>query len=133
MKAKVIIERGSDGTYSAYIATDNIPYGIIGEGNSVSETIEDFTAGYQDMRESYALDGKEFPECEFEYVYDVASFLQMYAYAFTLAGLSRITGIAQGQLSHYVTGHRKPSISTVKKIEDSMHAFANEIGNVRFV
>lgn len=133
MKAKVIIERGVDGTYSAYIATDNVPYGIIGEGNSVSETIEDFKAGYEEMRDSYALDGKEFPECDFEYIYDVASFLQMYAYAFTLAGLSRITGIAQGQLSHYVTGHRKPSVSTVKRIENSMHAFANEIGNVRFV
>lgn len=133
MRAKVVIERGVDGTYSAYIATDNIPYGIIGEGNSVSETIEDFEAGYEEMRESYALDGKEFPECEFEYVYDIASFLQMYAYAFTLAGLSRITGVAQGQLSHYLTGHRKPSANTVKKIEESLHKFANEIGSVRFI
>lgn len=69
MKARVTIERGFDGTYSAYIATDNIPYGIIGEGNSVSETIGDFKAGYQEMRKSYRLDEKEFPECEFEYVY----------------------------------------------------------------
>ncbi|WP_321480471.1 hypothetical protein [uncultured Bacteroides sp.] len=75
MKARVIVEQGADGTYSAYISSENIPYGIIGEGNSVSETIEDFKTGYEEMKESYALEDKEFPECEFEYVYDVASFL----------------------------------------------------------
>ena len=68
MKAKVTIERGEDGTYSAYIATDNIPYGIIGEGRSVPEAIEDFKAGYEEMRVLYAHSGKEFPECEVEYV-----------------------------------------------------------------
>lgn len=31
MKAKVIIERGTDGTYGAYIGSDNVPYGIIGD------------------------------------------------------------------------------------------------------
>ena len=69
MKARVTIERGFDGTYSAYIATDNIPYGIIGEGNSVAEAIEDFKSRYEEMRESYVSDGREFPEYEFEYVY----------------------------------------------------------------
>jgi hypothetical protein len=132
MKAKVIIERGSDGTYGAYIADNNIPYGIIGEGKTVADTVEDFKQGYEDMRNAYIAEGKTFPECEFTYVYDVASFLSMYAYAFTLAGLSRITGIAQGQLSHYVTGHRRPSQNTVKKIEDSLHKFGNEIGSIRF-
>lgn len=132
MKANVVIERGTDGTYSAYIAENNIPYGIIGEGKTVADTIDDFKQGYEDMREAYQEKGEKFLECEFTFVYDVASFLSMYAYAFTLAGLSRITGIAQGQLSHYVTGHRKPSKGTIKKIEESLHHFGNEIGDIRF-
>jgi predicted RNase H-like HicB family nuclease len=133
MKATVIIERGSDGTFGAYIKESNIPYGIIGDGKTAEEAIQDFKSGYEDMRESYEQDGKEFPECEFTFKYDVPSFLQMYAYAFTLAGLSRITGIAQGQLSHYVTGNRTPSEKTVKKIESALHGFGSEIVNVRFV
>ena len=59
--------------------------------------------------------GETLPEgAEFEFNYDVASFLSI-THRLTLAGLSRITGVSQGQLSHYVTGHRKPSARTVEK------------------
>lgn len=133
MKATVIIEKGSDGTFSAYIKEDNIPYGIIGDGKTVEETIKDFENGYEDMKECYRENGKKFRECNFTYKYDIPSFLQAYAYAFTLAGLARITGIAQGQLSHYVTGNRRPSERTVKKIESALHGFGSEIANIHFV
>jgi transcriptional regulator with XRE-family HTH domain len=59
--------------------------------------------------------------------------LQFYAYAFTLAGLERITGVAQGQLSHYINGTRKPSKSTIHKIESRIHSFGNEISTVNFM
>jgi hypothetical protein len=39
-----------------------------GEGCSVSETIEGFKAEYEDIREPTSHSGKEFPECEVEYV-----------------------------------------------------------------
>ncbi len=51
----------------------------------------------------------------------------------SLAGLHRLTGINQGQLSHYVTGHRKPSPKTILKIENSLHNFAKEISQIHFV
>jgi transcriptional regulator with XRE-family HTH domain len=51
----------------------------------------------------------------------------------SLAGLGRLTGVAQGQLSHYVTGRRKPSPKTVKKIEKSLHEFADEIKQIQFI
>ena len=84
------------------------------------------------MQEVYAEEGSKFPDVEFDFIYDMASFLNYYAYAFSLAGLARITGVNQGQLSHYVTGRRRPSKSTVEKIEQSLHDFANEIGQVKF-
>lgn len=129
---QVIIERGVEGTYSAYIADDNCEFGCIGEGNTVDETKADFYLAVEDMKEVYAEEGTPFPEVEFEFSYDMASFLSYYAYAFSLAGLARITGVNQGQLSHYVTGHRKPSKATVEKIEKSLHAFAHEIGQIKF-
>jgi len=133
MKVTVIIERGADGTFGAYIANDNLPFGAIGDGNTVAETIEDFKNSIKEMQEYYAEEGKEFPELEFEYKYDTASFLQQYAYAFTLAGLERITGVNQKQLSHYINGIRKPSKTTIEKIESRLHAFGTEISAVRFV
>lgn len=133
MKVVVIIERGADGTYGAYIANDNMPFGAIGDGNTVAEAIEDFNNSIEEMRELYLEEGKEFPNLEFEYRYDTASFLQMYAYAFTLAGLERITGIHQKQLSHYINGLKKPRKRTIEQIEERLHTFANEISAIRFI
>ena len=39
-KINVVIERGIDGSFSAYIADDNCEFGCIGEGKSVEETKE---------------------------------------------------------------------------------------------
>lgn len=133
MKAEVIIERGADGTYSAYIGSDNVPFGLIGDGRTVQETMDDFLNSADEMKEYYREQGKAFPEIEWKFKYDVASFLQYYAFAFTLAGLERITGVSQGQLSHYINGVRKPSPKTVQKIESRLHGFAKEISQVNFV
>ena len=131
-KINVVIERGIDGSFSGYIAEDNCEFGCIGEGKSVEETKADFMKAVGEMQEVYAEEGSKFPDVEFDFIYDMASFLNYYAYAFSLAGLARITGVNQGQLSHYVTGRRRPSKSTVEKIEQSLHDFANEIGQVKF-
>ncbi len=134
MKAKVIIERGIDGTYDATMEfIKSVPFGLLGQGKTVSETMADFNNSYAEMKAYYAEEGKECPELEFEFKYDVPSFLQYYAYAFTLAGLERITGVNQKQLGHYINGVRKPSEKTIKKIEDSIHAFGKEISSVSFV
>ena len=88
---------------------------------------------YQDMKQYYAETGKKFEEVEFEYQYDVASFLQYYAKTISLAGLERITGVNQKQLGHYISGYRHPSQKTAKKIEDGVHRFSQELSAVRFV
>lgn len=134
MKAIAVIERGPDGTYGVFIESNNMPFGAIGDGKTVAEAIADFNNSVDEMRSLYAEEGKEFPQnLEFEFKYDTASFLQQYAYAFTLAGLERITGINQRQLSHYINGVRKPSDKTIQKIEDRLHKFGTEILSVRFV
>ncbi|MDP3432887.1 MAG: helix-turn-helix transcriptional regulator [Bacteroidota bacterium] len=132
---KAFIERGNDGTYSVYVDLENstLNYGIHGVGNSAKEAVDDFILSYEEMKELYIQKGKEFAEAKFNYVYDTASFLAYYSKVLSLAGLQRITGVNQGQLSHYVTGHRKPSPKTVAKIEKSLHAFAKEISQVHFV
>ena len=132
-KVKAIIERAGDGTYSVYMDADNMSYLITGTGNNAEEAINSFMTNYDDMKRYYADEGKEFEEVEFAYEYDMASFLSYYSKAFSLAGLSRITGVNQGQLSHYVTGHRTPSERTKLKIQNSIQAFAKELrsgGNV---
>ena len=132
-KVSAIIERASDGTYSIYSDADDLSYLITGTGATVEEAKQCFEDGYKDMRRYYAEEGKPFTEVEMVYQYDMASFLAYYTKAFSLAGLSRITGINQGQLSHYVTGRRVPSARTKEKMQKAIHAFAHELDAVRFV
>ncbi|MDO4165247.1 MAG: helix-turn-helix transcriptional regulator [Bacteroides sp.] len=132
-KVKAIIERASDGTYSVYMDADDMDYLVTGTGSTAEEAIKTFMGGYEDTKKYYAEEGKAFEEVEFEFVYDMASFLSYFSKAFSLAGLSRITGINKSQLSHYMTGHRTPSATTVQKIQNSVQSFAQELSQVHFV
>jgi len=136
MKVDAFIEKGFDGTYDVHFGENSkgLTFGLLGQGNTVQEAIDDFYTSRDEMKELYAEEGKPFPDnLEFVFQYDMASFLAYYSNILSLSGLQRITGVNQGQLSHYVTGHRKPSPKTVEKIEKSLHAFAKEISQVHFV
>ena len=133
MKTKVIIERGMDGFYSCYMDDNSFDFTLNGQGSSVEEAKKEFFLVYDELKEMYQEEGMVLPELDFEYEYDTASFLSYYSKVLSLAGLHRLTGINQGQLSQYVNGYRKPSPKTVKKIETSLHDFAKDISQVRFV
>lgn len=132
-KVIVTVERGKDNLFSAYISSNNCEFGCIGEGKSVKETEADFLLAVEDMRRVYAKQNKSFPDYEFVFTYDISSFLNYYAYAFSLAGLERITGVNQRQLSHYLNGVRRPSKATAKKIEKSIKLFADELMHCSFL
>ena len=134
-RVKAFIERGSDGTHGVYVDLKNktLNYGIHGDGETVKDAIEDFKACYLDMKNIYKEKGKHFVEAEFEFHYDTASFLSYYTSYFSLAGISRMTGIHQGQLSHYVNGTRNPSKRTIQKIDSCVRDFANNLSQVQFV
>ena len=118
--------------YSAYMEETSLNYGCIGEGKTVKETVEDFYAGYAEIRHFYEETGKPFEEVEFEFFYDTGSFLEYYSKAFSLAGLERITGINQTQLGHYLHGRRKPSRKTITKIQQGVRRFAQNLLAVNF-
>jgi hypothetical protein len=134
-KVKAFIERGKDGTYGVYVDLEDntLDYGVIGEGRTADEAVADFLGCYNDMKASFAKDSQEFKESQFEFHYDTASFLSSYSHILSLAGLSRLTGLNQGLLSHYINGRKKPTKKTVKKIEDSIREFGKQLSLVSFV
>ncbi|WP_314058668.1 helix-turn-helix transcriptional regulator [Empedobacter brevis] len=136
MKNRVIafIERGNDGTYGVYIDLQDktLNYGISGEGNTVEEAIKDFNTSYNEMKKFYSKKGIDFVEAEFVFKQDMASFLEYYNKIFTLAGLERLTGVNQAQLSHYLNGVKKPRRNTVEKIENKIHELGKELTTLEF-
>lgn len=134
IQVKATIERGDNGTYDVTMEyLSQIPFGLLGQGNNVEEAISDFYNSYNEIKSFLAEKGEVYPPLEFHFVYDIPSFLKRYAYAFSLAGLGRITGINERQLSHYINGIRKPSLKTTLKIEQKLKEFAGEIAMLQFI
>jgi len=131
---QAFIERTNNGKYSVYSNSDDsrLDYGIIGEGITVEEAKIDFAGCYEDMRRSYKRQGKTFVESDFVFEFDTASFLNYYSRTLSLAGLSRITGINQQQLSHYANGRKRPRPVTVHRIESSLQNLSKDLSQVRF-
>lgn len=136
MTLEIIIQKGEN-RYEAVINPDidyNISFGLFGEGQTVSEAIEDFMISYDEIKSLYKDEGKSFPHTlDFIFKYDLASFLAYYSKVLSLAGLERLTGVNQGQLSHYINGRRNPGVKTKKKIETALHQFSKELSQIHFV
>lgn len=131
---RVFIERGEDGSYGAYMPDDNnLSYGVIGDGESAAEAIADFKAVYEDMKTAAEAEGREFEEVNFNFSYDLPSFLVYYADLISYKGLSRLTGISAAQLSQYISGYRRPSVKTTEKIQTALNKFGNELRQIRLL
>lgn len=129
MKIKVIIERSSDGLYCCTPENSKLKTGLLGCGNTVEEAKADFFECYEEAKEMFG----EYSNLNFEFAYDVASFLQTFSKKLSLTGLQAITGINRKQLNHYVTGHRRPKQATVEKIEKGIRKFEKELSQVSFI
>jgi predicted RNase H-like HicB family nuclease len=131
-KVDVIIERGNDGLYSAYMDSDKFDFGLNGQGETVDEALKEFDAVYEDMKALYLDEGKDMPSIEFEFRYDVPSFLDYYANVFSKPALEKITGINQKQFFHYLAG-KNPSKTTILKIQEGLHKLGRELSQVHFI
>jgi len=131
-KVKAVIETGEKLDYDIWIDIDeNLPYGLLGQGKTIEEAKQDFMDGYEYMKQSFSKRQQEFPEVEFEFVYDIQSFLKYSP--FPLTWLSEATGINKKQLSHYATEHRNPSRATLTKIQNAVQKFVADYSQVCFV
>ena len=130
-RVKVFVESSSYG-YSAYMDQSDMDYSCIGEGKTVEEAIHDFEDSYEEIKDYYLKENLVFTEAEFEYYYDISSFLQEFNKAFSLAGLERITGVSQTQLGHYLHNRRKPSRKTIDRIEAGLKSFASQLVAIHF-
>ena len=131
-KVNVVIERGKEGLYSAYMDNDNFDFGLNAQGDTVDEALEEFHVVYKEMKALYKDEGNVMPELEFVFKYDLPSFLDYYANVFSKPALERITGINQKQFFHYLTG-QNPSKKTIQKIQEGLHRLGNELTQVHFI
>jgi len=85
--------------------------------------------------EGLRADGDEIPSVlqtkyRLEFVLNVRALLHYFDGLLTRSALSRVTGINERQLGHYITGHRKPRPEQRKKIVEGLHRIGKEITSV---
>lgn len=118
------VERTKD-LYDAY--SENCD-GIYGAGNTLEELKADVLVSISQIKENLAKDRWPEPlkdgEVEVVYRLDAQSFLDYYASFISLAGLERITGVNQKQLSNYLHHRSTPRKAQLERINAGFHAFA---------
>lgn len=127
-KINVILKRSEDGMFLA-VPEHNYPIGLHGYGHTEQEAIEDLNQVCMEAKEFYP----ELPDFEYNIKYEIPSFLKAYAQIFSLAGLQKITGVNQKQLSHYLNGNSQPSKQTNEKIKLAFEHFRNTLSTIQFV
>jgi predicted RNase H-like HicB family nuclease len=106
---------------------------------ATSKTLEGVKQAYIEALEFHVqglrADGDEIPAAmqgkyRLDYVLNVRALLHYFEGVLTRSALSRVTGINERQLGHYITGHRKPRPEQRKKIVEGLHRIGKEINSV---
>lgn len=125
-KIVMIIEKSKD-FFDAY--SDKCD-GIYAAGDSIEavkadtyEAIEGIKRNLPEERWPEQIKG----EYEIEWKFDVPSFLEYYGSIMSLAGMERLTGINQKQLSNYLNHRAVPRQKQADRIITGMHKFAREL------
>ena len=132
MKQRVVIEWGSDGTYSAYAPDmQNAP---IGTGNTAEETKQDFLNTVQEMREVYMEEGKTVPEelnAEFEFQYDISALFSAFPFL-NISKTAQELGINASLMRQYSKG-QYVSKQRTREIEMGIHQLGSRLQEVSLV
>ena len=125
-KIIMMIERSKD-YFDAY--SDNCD-GIYAAGSSIDDVKADAEKAIRLIKEN--LPESQWPdeikgEYEIEWKFDVPSFLEYYSNFISLAGMERMTGINQKQLSNYLNHRSVPRAKQADRILSGIHRFAREL------
>lgn len=128
-KIIMVIEKSKD-FFDAY--SDNCD-GIYAAGDSIEavkadtyEAIEGIKRNLPEERWPEQIKG----EFEIEWKFDVQSFLEYYHGFMSLAGMEKMTGIHQKQLSNYLNRRAKPRRKQTDRMLAGIHRFASELMSI---
>lgn len=125
-KLIIVIERSCD-HFGAY--SENCD-GIYAAGDSLDAVKTDTFEAIRILKEN--LPETQWPvilkgDFEVEWKIDVPSFLEYYSKYMSLAGMEKMTGVNQKQLSNYMNHRSVPRPRQTKRIRDGIHRFAEEL------
>lgn len=128
---KIIVNIVWNDNYGAY--SDEVP-GCVATHSTIEGVKEAFVSALQFHIEGSETD--ELPDClkkdfELEFELSVSALLHHYDKILTRAAISRVTGINQRQLGHYLSGYRNPRRDKRDIIIAGLHKIGNELLSIK--
>lgn len=133
MKRKVtaIVEKGSDGGYSCYVAEDLDGFGLSGYGNTAEEAIDDMNLVINEMTELRLSEGLSTDTFDITYQYDIESFFNYFSFL-NISKIGELANINPSLLRQYASGRIKPGKKQYEKLKKAVNHIATQMAIATF-
>lgn len=124
-KIQVIVETGKD-MFACFMAGEHDGYtGLHGDGKTARKAISDFCQCYEEEKQFCLDEGKEAPELEFEFVFDIGAFFSYYL--INVSAFAEYAGMNASLLRQYACGLKSPTKATIDKIRAAIDNYKKDI------
>lgn len=126
MKIKVIVETGKDGFACFMVGDPKDMTGLTGFSKTARKAIDDFYLCYEEEKQWCREQGKQEPQLEFEFVFDIGAFFSYYC--INVTAFAQYAGINPSLLRQYACGLKSPSKQTITKLREHIDKYRQDIG-----
>mgnify|MGYP002515637652 FL=1 len=121
----VIVESDKNGFSCFMTGADDLKFGIVGDGKTAREAMEDFRDAYREMREEEESHGETLPDIDFNFIFDVGAFFDYYP--INVTSFAKYIGMNPSLLRQYVSGVRSPKGKSLNKIREGISILTKDI------
>ena len=131
MKVTAIMEKAKDGHYSCYVEDDLPGFGLSGFGDTAEAAKKDMMNAYQEIKKMQEEEGKEVPELEFVYKYDIQSFFDYFSFL-KVTKVAELAGINPSLMRQYTSGVANAGQKQYDKIRVAIGKISKELSAATF-
>ena len=124
-KIKVIVETGK-GLFSCFMVGKDVGLtGLHGDGKTARKAIDDFYLCYEEEKQYCRERGKEVPDLEFKFIFDIGAFFSFYM--INVSAFAAYAGMNASLLRQYACGLKSPTKATITKVKDAIEKYKKDI------
>ena len=126
-KVTIQVEKGKQEKNFSCFMVDELPdFALAGYGNTAKQAIEDMYVAQKEIKELLEEEGKQMPELEFVFRFDIGSFFDYYSYL-NMSGVAKKAGVNASLMRQYVMGKHEPSQNRKQQILDCLRQISQEM------
>lgn len=126
-KVTIQVEKGKQEKNFSCFMVDELPdFALAGYGNTAKQAIEDMYVAQKEIKELLEEEGKQMPELEFVFRFDIGSFFDYYSYL-NMSGVAKKAGVNASLMRQYSMGKHEPSQKRKQQILDCLRQISQEM------